>query len=126
MSTSTMKNFRWLALVLIILGFAAMALGGFEQPEASQAMKSEKADSTTVALLQEKVTAESGDDSGKTALVLVTRDNGGEVNPQEVAGIAEKLGAPPIPNDDGTAILMPTTVESDSSCLLYTSDAADE
>lgn len=115
MSTCAMKNFRWLALVLIILGFAAMALGGFEQPEASQAMKSEKADSTTVALLQEKVTAESGDDSGKTALVLVTRDNGGEVNPQEVAGIAEKLGAPPIPNDDGTAILMPTTVESDSS-----------
>lgn len=59
---------RWISLVLLVLGLGVGALGGVDQPESATANAPSGMDSTKVAELQEKYSAQNSDgESGSTA-----------------------------------------------------------
>lgn len=104
-----MRRFRWLSLLLLFLGGAAIALGGVEQPESATANLPAGAESTTVAQLQEKAAeSDSEDSSAQSALVFFNSQQG-----LDLAALGQRagaLGGPLIPSEDGTAALVPVDI----------------
>lgn len=108
MKTSTARAFRWLALLLLILGIGAMSFGAATAPTSPTATAPENVDSTRVAEILEQ---RPDDDDGGAAIVLFTGD--GPLDPGALGSKAAELGGPLIPNEDLSAALVPVTVESE-------------
>ncbi|AJK69132.1 MMPL family transporter [Corynebacterium marinum] len=108
MKTSTARAFRWLALLLLILGIGAMSFGAATAPASPTATAPENVDSTRVAEILEQ---RPDDDDGGAAIVLFTGD--GPLDPGALGAKAAELGGPLIPNEDLSAALVPVTVESE-------------
>ncbi|MGX1737848.1 MMPL family transporter [Corynebacterium flavescens] len=109
MNSQTIRRFRWLSLLLLILGAAALTLGGVDQPESGTSTLPKGAESTTVAQLQEKAAQEDSDaSSAQAALVFFSSEQ--QLDLAAMAQRAAELGGPLIPSDDGTAALIPVEV----------------
>lgn len=102
---------RWISLVLLVLGLGVGALGGVDQPESATATAPSGMDSTKVAELQEKYSAQNSDgESGSTALVYLK-----SAEPLHLPALKEatsQWGEALIPSEDGTAALLPVTVNA--------------
>lgn len=107
MSSSFTRRFRWLALVLIAISGALLSLGSIEVPDSQTRTLPDGFDSTRVAAEREAASDQQGG-STASALVLFTGDIGS--NRAALAAKAKDLGGPFIPNDDGTAALVPLEV----------------
>lgn len=95
--------------MLLILGAAALTLGGVDQPESGTSTLPKGAESTTVAQLQEKAAQEDSDaSSAQAALVFFSSEQ--QLDLAAMAQRAAELGGPLIPSDDGTAALIPVEV----------------
>ena len=107
MSSSFARRFRWLALALIAISGALLSLGSIPVPDSQTATLPDGFDSTRVAAEREAASDHQGGATA-TALVLFTGDIGS--NRAALAAKAKDLGGPFIPNDDGTAALVPLEV----------------
>ena len=111
MTHHRIRLLRWVSLVLLVLGLSVSALGGVDQPESATATAPTGMDSTTVAELQEKYSAQNSDaESGSTALVYLK-----SAEPLDLPVLKEvtcQWGEALIPSEDGTAALLPVTVNA--------------
>ncbi|MCS4489699.1 MMPL family transporter [Corynebacterium sp. ES2775-CONJ] len=105
MNSSVFLRFRQLALVVILLGIAIISFGPSAQPTAPQQALPDGKDSTTVAQVLDSRPGE----ETLPALILLESTQGA-IDLQVVGPFAAELGAPPIPNKDGTAAFIPVTV----------------
>ena len=104
-----MKAFRWLALLLILLAGAAMGIGAAEKPDASTATLPDGADSKFVAEVLEQ---RPGDES-QAAIVFLKTSDGQRLNIGELQGLAKEAGGPLIPNEDGSAAIIPVDIPNE-------------
>ena len=105
MSVRSAHASRWVALLILILGFGALFAGAATKPVNPTASLPDGADSSRVA---EIVDAQPGD-NGNTALIFLE----GPINPAQLAPLGEQFGGPAIPNEDLTAALIPVQVEAE-------------
>lgn len=102
-----MKAFRWLALMLILLAGAAMGIGAAEKPDTSTATLPDGADSKVVAEVLEQRT---GDDTQSAIVFFKAKEDDGFLKLGELRDLAKELGVPLIPNEDGSAAIVPIEV----------------
>lgn len=110
MNSEIIRRFRWLTLILILLGGLAMGIGAAQLPDDPDGMLADQAESTEVSrILAERP----GEDNG-AAVVLFQAETGDQLDMSAIAAKAEEIGGPPIPNEDGTAALVMVEIESSS------------
>nr|WP_245797607.1 MMPL family transporter [Corynebacterium frankenforstense] len=131
MTSTRMKAFRWLALLLIALGIGAMAIGAADKPNSPTATLPDGFDSTRVAELQQQASEDEagsdGEANSQAAVVLFNTDDGATLQPDALATLqqrAEELGGPLIPSEDATAAIVPVEVTSEG--LTENADAVTE
>lgn len=109
MNSQLIRRFRWLTLLLLLLGGLAMGIGSAQLPNDPNGMLADEAESTEVNRILEE---QPGGDDG-AAVILFQSDNG----PLDMAAVgakAEELGGQPVPNEDGTAAIVAVDVASES------------
>ncbi len=106
MSVVRARAFRWLALILIALGAGLMFLGPAEQPTSVTGMLPDGSESARVAELRN---GQSEDNNG-AAIVLFSSDE--QLDLAALGERADELGGPLIPNEDGTAAIVPVEINS--------------
>lgn len=110
MNSHLIRHCRWLALILILLGGLAMAVGPAQLPDDPDGMLADQAESTEVSrILAERP----GEDNG-AAVVLFRAETGEQLDMGAVTAKAGELGGPPVPNEDGTAALVMVEIEASS------------
>lgn len=118
MTAQKMRVNRWIALIILLLGCAAMALPGVEKPDTTTATLPSDAESTVTANLQAQISEENseGGKSAQPAIVLFELEEDGATLGREqlgeLQGIAEELGGPLIPNEELNAAMVPVQIES--------------
>lgn len=118
MTAQKMRVNRWIALIILLLGCAAMALPGVEKPDTTTATLPSDAESTVTANLQAQISEENSDGgkSAQPAIVLFELEEDGATLGREqlgeLQGIAEELGGPLIPNEELNAAMVPVQIES--------------
>ncbi|AWB81714.1 hypothetical protein C3B44_04490 [Corynebacterium yudongzhengii] len=108
---------RWIALLLIALGAGAMFAGSATAPVNETAALPDDADATRVS----EILAEQPGNDGGTALIFIEGEN---LDYASLEPIAEEVGGPLIPNEDGTAALVPAEIEANG--LTDNADAVNE
>lgn len=109
MTASIIRRFRWLTLLLLLLGGLAVGIGSAQLPDNPYGMLADEAESTEVARILEQ---RPGEENG-TAVVLYQSETG-PLDMGAVAPKAEELGGAPIPNEDATAAIVPVEIASES------------
>ncbi|WP_459610637.1 MMPL family transporter [Corynebacterium urogenitale] len=109
MTASTMKAFRWLALILILLAGVGIGIGAAEKPAASTATLPDGADSKVVA---EALEQRPGDDA-QAAIIFLKSSSGDKLQLSELQGIAKDAGGRLIPNEDGSAAIIPIEIPNE-------------
>ncbi|QNE89751.1 MMPL family transporter [Corynebacterium incognita] len=106
MTSSWIRAQRFVALFFLALGIAAVAIGPFTQAQSSTATLPDDSQAAIVAEMQDA--AGTGDTSA--AIVVLSSPTGERLDIKDVQAAAKGLGGPAIPNPDGTAALVPTSV----------------
>lgn len=112
-----MKAFRWLALLLIVIAGALMGVSATTAPSSSTASLPDGADSTFVA---ETLAQRPGEQSQAVIIFLQSSDDK-RLNIGELQGVAKQAGGPLVPNEDGTAAIIPVDIVNEG--LQESSDA---
>ncbi|TNL99462.1 MMPL family transporter [Corynebacterium tapiri] len=91
----------------MLIGIGLILIGPTPQPSNPTGMMPDDADSTRVS----QIVAEQGEPGDNQAVVFFSSSSG-TLDVARLQEIAQELGGPLIPNEDATAALVPTTIES--------------